>query len=559
MEFLKNVSIKIMVLAIVVFLLVAWGIASGFSIYSLQQASNLLDKSEMQRNSYSHLVYGTDQYLRTVTRMESAMAYLQRNEPEKAKQALELSQVALSHTRDSLEKFQAAEHVGVNPATVEAINNSWRALMTTAIEPMNAALQRQDDEGFHQLYLDVYPSLSQTLDESVKRYADDISSSTLISGINELNAQNRNALIAVMIIGLVVLVFTEYYLKNYLVIPIAVLKSHLAQLTAGRLGCELAEFGRNCAGRLIPDIKRLQKSLRDTVTLIRQSTTEINKGTSSIKEGNDNLSSRTEQQAAALQQTAASMEEISATVQQTADHVHQVRQLAKAAADMAQKGGSISTNVMQTMDGISDSSRHISDITSVINSIAFQTNILALNAAVEAARAGEQGRGFAVVASEVRMLAQRSAQAAKEIEALIADSVERVATGADQVRQSGEAMTAIIDAISHVNDLIGEIAAATDEQTRGISQIAQAVQEMDSVTQQNALLVMQSAEAAARLDEQSGELSEMVNVFDLESNDDATTAFTPTAVTPTVNRTVGQRVTPLLSVQPRAQEGWEKF
>ncbi|WP_233968273.1 methyl-accepting chemotaxis protein [Pectobacterium polaris] len=559
MEFLRNASIKVMVLFIVASLLVAWGVASGFSLYSLYQVTNLLDKSETQRKTYSHLVYGTDQYFRVVTRMERTMDYLQRNEPENAQKTLEMAQVALKNTKDSLEKFQAAEHIGVESATVEAVNKTWSTLIATAIDPMNAALQRNDYEGFRQIFRSIYPPISLTFGEDIKRYSDNITASSLIPTVNEHNTQNRNSLIAVMVIGLIVLIFTEYYLRNYLVIPISVLKSHLAQLTAGRLGCELAEFGKNCAGRLIPDIKKLQKSLRDTVTVIRQSTTEINNGTSSIKDGNDNLSSRTEQQAAALQQTAASMEEISSTVRQTTDHVHQVRKLAKDAADMAEKGGNISSNVMTTMDGISASSRQISDITSVINSIAFQTNILALNAAVEAARAGEQGRGFAVVAGEVRTLAQRSAQAAKEIEALIAESVSRVETGAGQVRQSGEAMTAIIASISHVNDLIGEIAAATDEQTRGITQISQAVHEMDTVTQQNATLVMQSAEAAARLDEQSSELSAVVDVFDLDSDCDPTMSFSRQAVAAPVHRAVGQGSTPLLSAHGRNSEGWEKF
>ncbi|MFJ5431092.1 methyl-accepting chemotaxis protein [Pectobacterium actinidiae] len=559
MEFLRNVSIKLMVLVIVASLLVAWGVASGFSLYSLYQVTNLLDKSETQRKTYSHLVYGADQYFRAVTRMERTMDYLQRNESENAKQTLEMAQSAIKNTKEALDKFQTAEHVGVDQATVDAVRNTWNTLISSSIDPMNAALQRDDPEAFRQIFRSVYPPVSLTFGENIKRYSDGITASSLIPSVNEHNDKNRNALIAGMFIGIIVLIFTEYYLRNYLVIPIAVLKSHLSQLTAGRLGCELAEFGKNCAGRLIPDIKRLQKSLRDTVTVIRQSTTEINNGTSNIKDGNDDLSSRTEQQAAALQQTAASMEEISSTVRQTTDHVHQARKLAQDAADMAKKGGDISTNVMTTMEGISASSRQISDITSVINGIAFQTNILALNAAVEAARAGEQGRGFAVVAGEVRTLAQRSAQAAKEIEALIAESVSRVETGAGQVKQSGEAMTSIITAIAHVNDLISEIAAATDEQTRGITQISQAVHEMDSVTQQNALLVTQSAEAAARLDEQSSELSAVVDVFDLDSECDPTMSFSRQAVSAPAHRAVGQGTTPLLSAHGRNGEGWEKF
>lgn len=515
MSFLKNISIKFMVLIIVAFLLLAWGVASGFSLYSLYQVTHLLDKSEVQRKTYSHLVYGSDQYFRAVTRMERTMDYLQHNDLENARKTLDMAQIAINNTKSSLEKFSESEHVGSDPDAMNTVKNTWSTLITTAIDPMNSALQRNDVEGFRQVFRGVYPPVSLAFGDDIKRYTDQVMDANVIPDINAHNERNRNMLIGAMIIGILILIFTEYYLRNYLVIPIAVLKSHLGQLTAGRLGCELAEFGRNCAGRLIPDIKSLQKSLRDTVTVIRESATAIGHGTSNIRNGNDDLSSRTEEQAAALQQTAASMEQISATVKHTTENVHEARKRAQDASNMAKEGGELSRSVMATMNNISASSRKIADITTVINGIAFQTNILALNAAVEAARAGEEGRGFAVVAGEVRNLAQRSAQAAKEIEALIAESVERVETGSDQVKHSGEAMTSIIDAIAHVNDLISEIAAATDEQTRGITQISQAVHEMDSVTQQNAALVLEAAESAARLDAQTEELSAAVDVFQL--------------------------------------------
>ncbi len=249
MEFLRNVSIKLMVLVIVASLLVAWGVASGFSLYSLYQVTNLLDKSETQRKTYSHLVYGADQYFRAVTRMERTMDYLQRNESENAKQTLEMAQSAIKNTKEALDKFQTAEHVGVDQATVDAVRNTWSTLISSSIDPMNAALQRDDPEAFRQIFRSVYPPVSLTFGENIKRYSDGITASSLIPSVNEHNDKNRNALIAGMFIGIIVLIFTEYYLRNYLVIPIAVLKSHLSQLTAGRLGCELAEFGKNCAGR----------------------------------------------------------------------------------------------------------------------------------------------------------------------------------------------------------------------------------------------------------------------------------------------------------------------
>ena len=236
-----------------------------------------------------------------------------------------------------------------------------------------------------------------------------------------------------------------------------------------------------------------------------------------IASGNTDLSSRTEQQASALEETAASMEQLTATVKQNADNARQASQLAKSASDTAQHGGKVVDSVVNTMHEIADSSKKIADIISVIDGIAFQTNILALNAAVEAARAGEQGRGFAVVAGEVRNLASRSAQAAKEIKALIEDSVSRVDTGSVLVESAGETMHDIVNAVTRVTDIMGEIASASDEQSRGIDQVALAVSEMDRVTQQNASLVQEAAAAAAALEEQASRLTQSVSTFRLAS------------------------------------------
>lgn len=264
-------------------------------------------------------------------------------------------------------------------------------------------------------------------------------------------------------------------------------------------------------------LAELIQFLDDTVTQVREGSDAIYSGTSEIAAGNTDLSSRTEQQASALEETAASMEQLTATVKQNADNARQASQLAQSASETARHGGKVVDGVVNTMHEIADSSKKIADIISVIDGIAFQTNILALNAAVEAARAGEQGRGFAVVAGEVRNLASRSAQAAKEIKALIEDSVSRVDTGSVLVESAGETMTDIVNAVTRVTDIMGEIASASDEQSRGIDQVALAVSEMDRVTQQNASLVQESAAAAVALEEQASRLTQAVSAFRLAS------------------------------------------
>jgi methyl-accepting chemotaxis protein len=260
----------------------------------------------------------------------------------------------------------------------------------------------------------------------------------------------------------------------------------------------------------------MRNSLARLVSQVRQGTDTIATASSQIAAGNQDLSSRTEEQASSLEETAASMEELTSTVKQNADNARQANQLAVSASSVAVKGGSVVAQVVDTMGAINASSRKIVDIISVIDGIAFQTNILALNAAVEAARAGEQGRGFAVVAAEVRNLAQRSASAAKEIKGLIDDSVSKVGEGSQQVAQAGRTMDEIVDSVKRVTDIMAEIQAASQEQTQGIGQINQAITQMDQVTQQNAALVEEAAAAAASLQEQAAGLSQVVSVFRLD-------------------------------------------
>jgi methyl-accepting chemotaxis protein len=262
-------------------------------------------------------------------------------------------------------------------------------------------------------------------------------------------------------------------------------------------------------------LQSMQSSLVQLVLQVRQGSESVATASAEIAQGNHDLSARTEQQASALEETAASMEQLSATVRQNADSAAQANQLAQSASSVAVQGGDVVAEVVTTMQGINESSRRIADIISVIDGIAFQTNILALNAAVEAARAGEQGRGFAVVASEVRSLAGRSAEAAKEIKLLISASVDRVAQGTVLVDKAGATMTEVVSAIRRVTGIVGEISAASGEQSAGVSQIGEAVIQIDQVTQQNAALVEEMAAAASSMKNQARDLVNAVAVFTL--------------------------------------------
>ncbi|MDO9005957.1 MAG: methyl-accepting chemotaxis protein [Aquabacterium sp.] len=275
--------------------------------------------------------------------------------------------------------------------------------------------------------------------------------------------------------------------------------------------------GRDEVAQLLGALREMQGNLVRIVREVRFNAESVANASSEISHGNNDLASRTEEQASALQQTASSMEEISATVKHNATNALEANQLAKGASAVAVKGGEVVGEVVETMRGINDSSRRIVDIISVIDGIAFQTNILALNAAVEAARAGEEGRGFAVVASEVRLLAQRSANAAREIKTLIGASVERVELGSQLVDKAGITMAEVVSAIERVTEIMGEISIANSEQSSGIAQIGQAVQQMDQATQQNAALVEEGAAAAESLKVQAQQLVQSVAVFKLQA------------------------------------------
>ena len=338
------------------------------------------------------------------------------------------------------------------------------------------------------------------------------------AALDQRTATMSTLIAAAVLLGLAVLVPLTLFSVRSITQSLEQARALAERIAAGDLSHAVQSRQRDEIGNLVAAMGRMQDALRTLVGQVQQAAGSIATASDEIALGNQDLSQRTEQTAASLQQTASSMELLTGTVQHSAESSRQASGLAANAAEVAVRGGAVVAQVVQTMGEISDSSRRIGDITGVIDSIAFQTNILALNAAVEAARAGEQGRGFAVVASEVRSLAQRSADAAKEIKALIGASVERVEGGSRLVAQAGETMTEIVASVRRVSDIVAEITSAAAEQAGSIGQVGQSVSHLDQMTQQNAALVEESAAASQSLRDQAGRLTEAVSRFKLQGS-----------------------------------------
>ena len=408
----------------------------------------------------------------------------------------------------------------------------------SGLKDMTDALNQHDEAAGDVLDMEVRPLMMMRLevldklvsmqrDEAFAAYQDQVSRFKLIRAIS----------IGALAAGLLLAMWMALSLSRSIISTLTYAGRVAREIAQGKLGHAIQCNRKDELGQLLEAFRSMDERLSAIVGEVRHGSGAVSTAAQQIARGNDDLSQRTQEQASSLEETTSSMEEMTSTVKQNAENASHANQLARGAREQAERGGEVASQAVVAMKEINASSRKISDIVSLIDEIAFQTNLLSLNAAVEAARAGEQGRGFAVVATEVRNLAQRSAGAAKEIKALINDSAEKVRTGTELVDQSGKALSEIVDSVKKVTDIVAEIAAASQEQSAGIDQVNHAVSQMDEMTQQNAALVEEAAAAARAMQEQANELARQVAFFRLDS--DAAAAPAP-AAKPTASAVVAE-------------------